>query len=84
MGYILLPLSIPQQDPQDSISLVRTLHELLQERILNCEFPDRDQSTDKIPTGYERQNLDKRNAGVSETIIVSNLQAQDQPVDTLR
>jgi hypothetical protein len=52
--------------------------------MLNCEFPARDQSTDKISTGYERQNRDKRNAEVSETIIVSNLQAQDQPIGTLR
>jgi len=44
----------------------------------------RDQSTDKISTGRELQNLDKRDAEVSETIVVSNLQAQDRPIGTLR
>lgn len=43
----------------------------------------RDQSTDKISTGNELQNFDKRNAEVSETIIVPNLQAQDH-IGTLR
>jgi len=45
----------------------------------------RDQSADKVSTGYELQNLDKRNdAEVSETITVSNPQARDQPIGTLR
>lgn len=60
------------------------MHELVQERILNRELPVRDQSTDKISTGYEHRNDDKTNTEVFETVTVSNLQAQDQPVGTLR
>ncbi len=56
------------------------------EKTLNCEFSARDQSTDKISStsGYELQNLGKRNAEVSETTVVSNLQPQGHPIGTLR
>lgn len=78
------PAFYGSRGPSGSNVSSRVLHEPVQERILNHEFPARDQSTDKISTGNERQCLDKRNTEVSETIVVSNLQAQDQPIGTLR
>jgi len=66
------------------MSPVRTPYEPVQEKILNREFLAHDQSTDKASAGFEQQNPDKRTAEVSETIIVANLQAQDQSIGTLR
>jgi hypothetical protein len=44
----------------------------------------RDQAPDKITSGYELQNLDKRNVEVSETIVASALESQYQPTGMLR
>ncbi|KAH9997868.1 hypothetical protein BJV77DRAFT_777104 [Russula vinacea] len=45
----------------------------------------RDQAPDKITSGYELQNLDKRNVEVSETIVASALESpQHQHTSTLR
>jgi len=72
---ILLPLSITQENPMDPMSLVRTPTRASTGKDTKYEFPAHDQSADNISTGYGQQILEKRNAEVSETIIVSNLKA---------
>jgi hypothetical protein len=82
---ILLPFSIAQEGPLDPMSLVREDSCISQYgKDTKLLVAARDQAPDKITSGYELQNLDKRNVEVSETIVASALESQYQPTGMLR